>query len=362
MTHTSTSRYDSLDLLKGLVMVLMTIDHARYFLYVNEGFTDPLQIDLLSTHEFFLRWISHLCAPGFVLLAGMAIWVKVQRVDDLELFKSELFKRGLILVALEMTIINLVWKFELVPSVIYLQIIWAIGLSFVAMSMMLNLQAKYIGIIGLLIIFWHGFLYGLVAEAQIDLPLVGIMMPYHYPLGLNSAAITLYPLLPWLGIMMAGYYLASITLKCEPGKRMKLYGMLGVASIILFAMLRYVGVADWNPYTCNPMICDPLSFINLSKYPPSLGYMLLMLSILLLLLAFFERYLHFELLRVLGRRPFLFYLIHLYALRMSAELLKAFGVGVSANGDWVGLSIWAIYGAAISTVGACYLIFKRKPS
>lgn len=298
----TTSRIDSIDLLRGIVMVIMMLDHTRDFLH-NAVFQFPPE-DLSRTNValFFTRWITHYCAPTFVFLAGTGIYFQFSRGKN----KSELTKflvtRGLWLIFLELTVIRLVMFFNVeIKFVMMMQVIWVIGVSMVIMGGLIWLPIRVVGGIGVLMIALHNLLDLVPLKAwQFGTPAPGIgiklWMILHEPGVIPVAGFpgpiifALYPLIPWLGVMAAGFAFGSIYQK-SPQVRKRWLIILGGAATALFILLRGINIyGDPNEWERQGrgVVYTVLSFLNTTKYPPSLLFLLMTLGPALLALAAFE--------------------------------------------------------------------------
>ena len=201
-----TFRIGSIDLLRGLVMIIMALDHSRDFLHDAAWTDDPLNLATTTPLLFFTRWITHFCAPVFVFLAGSSIYFQSQRktTKDLSVF---LITRGLWLVFIEIAVINLAFSFDLSYSVVGLQTIWSIGISMILMGAIIWLPFKIIFALGLLIVLGHNSLdfYEAGHKGNFDVFYSLVHRPGFYPVDKTHAVLVLYPFLSWVGLMMMGF-------------------------------------------------------------------------------------------------------------------------------------------------------------
>lgn len=303
--------------MRGLVMVIMALDHTRDLIHIDSLTTDPLNFSTTSFGLFATRWITHLCAPTFVFLSGISAWLSFQRSENPSNAKRFLLTRGLWLLLLEITVVNFGIWFNIRFEILMLQVIAAIGFSMVVLSFLLSLSPRIIGTIGLIIIFGHNLLAS-VNFAQ------GTFLHYFWGTLFKLSVFQLsprfilfvnYPLIPWLGIMCAGYGFAPYF--AEPlvhRKRILLY--TGIGAVSLFVLLRSVNVygdpAFWSVQKTG--LFTFLSFVNVSKYPPSLLFVLLTLGISLVITSMAEgknnRLTRFF--AVYGKVPLFYYIIHWY--------------------------------------------------
>lgn len=314
-------RITSIDALRGLVMLLMLVDHAREFFYIHAQVSDPMDLTVTPPFLAFTRLTAHLCAPVFVLLTGLATALYAGRHGGRGAASAFLVKRGLFLIVLEVTLVNFAWTFTLPPRVLYLQVIWAIGLSMIVLAGLLWLPRPVLLAVALTIILGHNLLSPIdIAPGEPGHTLWAVLHDRGWielPWGLRAR--TSYPVLPWVGVIAAGYLLggwfrAGIT----PEVRQRALLWLGAGALVLFGVLRGInGYGEPVPWKMGPeALGTMLSFVNLTKYPPSADFLLMTLGVGVLLLAVFEhgRGEATDLLGVFGGAPLFFYLLHLYVL------------------------------------------------
>jgi uncharacterized membrane protein len=354
------SRIVSVDALRGFVMLLMLVDHTRELFYYHMQVSDPMALPATPPSLFFTRLTAHLCAPVFVLLTGLAasLYADSRNGDTgggRAAASSFLLKRGLFLVALEVTVVNFAWSFDPTPAIVYLQVIWVIGLAMIALAALVHLPRIAVLVLGLAIVLGHNLLDpitfapdqpGYVAWSMlhdrgfIDLPF-------------GARARTSYPLLPWIGVIALGWSIGPwFARQVDRDVRRRRLMVTGAAALALFAVLRAInGYGEpllWQVGTTP--LATIMSVLNLTKYPPSADFILLTLGIGMLLLAAFERT-SARLNRVLvvfGSAPLFFYILHLFLLHGVNSLTGA------VTGDAIkGLvsvpnvaSIWLVAAAA----------------
>ncbi len=318
----SSSRVAAIDLLRGVVMVLMVLDHARDFF--ADGAISPTDLSATSVPLFFTRWITHFCAPAFVLLAGTAIFLAGQRKPRGEHARF-LLARGLFLVVLELTVVKFGWAPEPFYFFVLLQVIWAIGWSMVLMAGLSRLPSRLVGALGALAILtsplWQNAGEGLDGAGGIALTLLTGHGAYHPADG--HLVVVGYAIVPWLAVMMLGYGLGElVTLPRERFRRSTL--ALGLAFTAAFVALRAANVyGDPAPWSAQ---ADPvftvLSFLNTTKYPPSLAFLLMTLGPHLIALSLLDRVdasrAPWRWLLAFGRVPLFFYVAHLWLLRWAS--------------------------------------------
>ena len=307
------SRLASVDLVRGAVMVLMAIDHVRVFSGLPAGGPTP--------GIFFTRWITNFCAPAFIFLAGTSAFLYGRRHADLSRF---LLLRGLWLVLLELTVIRVGWTFNLDFSTYLLAgVIWVIGWCMVLMAGLVRLPVRVVGYGGVALMALHNVVMpALVPSMPIPLRAVLYTAFQDPPLG---PLMVLYSLIPWIGVMAAGYGFGAV-LTLEPVRRDRLCYAIGAAGTALFLLLRGFNLyGDPRPWTTGTPMPAVLAFLNTTKYPASLSFLLMTLGPTIALMPVLERARGrvARWLTVFGRVPFFFYLLHI-------PLIHALALAVSA--------------------------------
>lgn len=313
-------RVESVDLLRGLVMVLMALDHTRD--YFGDLVTNPTDLSRASTALFLTRWVTHFCAPTFFFLAGTGAFLSLRRRTRRELSRW-LLERGLLLVVLELTLLRFLWQFNVDYRVTILNVIWALGLSMVALSLFVRLRVEAVAAIGVGMMALHHLLDG-VAPATFG-PLAPLWNVLHQP-GMLVATperqlFVAYPLIPWIGVMAAGYALGA-AYAWAPERRRAFLLRAGLACLVAFVLLRATNLyGDPRPWTPQPTgLRTALSFVDASKYPPSLLFLLMTLGPALLVLratdAGVPRVLRPAL--VFGRTPLFYFALHVLVIHLLA--------------------------------------------
>jgi uncharacterized membrane protein len=322
-------RLGSVDLLRGLVMILMALDHARwpYFTSVQFG---PENMERTYLALFLTRWITHYCAPLFFLLAGMGAYLSLAQGRSVREVAGFFWKRGLWLVFLELTVIAFAWSFW--PSWRFGGVIWALGWSMVAMALIVRLPMKIIAFLGVGMMFFHVFLSGLGPAPLGKLSWIWQIL---YAGGavrneaLNLTFPILYTLIPWVGVMAAGYALGQV-MTLEPARRRRLLSLLGGAMTLAFILLRSANLYG-DPSAFRPQATlekSIIAFLNVAKYPASPQYLLMTIGPGLLSLAWFDRidwraktaWLAQKIV-VFGRVPMFYYILHLYTIHLLALVI-----------------------------------------
>jgi uncharacterized membrane protein len=317
------SRIDAVDLLRGLVMVIMLLDHTREFVHSGGLVFDPTDLTRTTPILFFTRWITHFCAPIFVFLAGTSIALQLARGKSKPELSRFLVTRGLWLIVLELTVIRFAIAYDFDGSMLgMIQVIWAIGVSMIVLAGLIHLPMRAVAAIGIAIVALHNAADGITVQGWRGpgSPAPGFLdalwMVLHQPgfiLVLGRPLLVLYPVLPWIGVMVAGYAFGAVY-GWEPARRRRFLVRLGLAMIAAFVALRFLGVyGEQIPFeTQRNGMFTLLSFLNTSKYPPSLLFILMTLGPAMLALAWFERTERGPIGRALvtyGRVPLFFYIL-----------------------------------------------------
>ncbi len=328
MTQTltpATNRITSVDLLRGLVMIIMALDHTRDFFHTPALVQDPLDLGSTTPILYFTRWITHFCAPVFVFLSGASAYLQSARksTKELSLF---LIKRGIWLILAEVILINLLFSFDIFYQVIGLQVIWAIGISMVILGLLVWLPFPVILAIGLIIVLGHNALdYYERANPGPRSVWYNLLHSFGFhPLWGKQSLLILYPFLPWTGLMILGYCLGKVLRNPDAVYRKKFLVIAGIAAILCFIILRFTN--DYgNPFKWSHQkngFYTFLSFINTHKYPPSLLYMCMTIGPALLLLAWWDnvRNAFTNIISVFGRVPFFYYVLHFFTIHLFASV------------------------------------------
>lgn len=348
----SSNRIVAIDALRGLVMLLMMVDHVREFFFIHAQVSDPMDVQATQPSLFFTRLSAHLCAPVFVALTGLAAWLygrKQGGEDPRAIARAAsgfLFKRGLFLVFLELTFVSFAWTFDLTPKTYYLQVIWAIGLSMIALAALVHLPRAAIAVVGLVIVLGHNLLDPIsIAPGQPGHALWAILHDRGFiDLPWGARARTSYPLLPWIGVAALGYAIGPWFVATWRDRRNRLL-LTGVASLTVLLLLRNLNGYGETPWVHGPdALRTAMSWLNFTKYPPSADFLLLTLGIGALLLAGLEKVPSRLLspLAVLGSAPLFFYLIHLYGLHL-LQLAAVSTLGPNQGEVWSLPGVWAIW-------------------
>ncbi len=284
---TAQKRLQSIDLLRGLAIVLMALDHTRDFF----GASGPNPRDITDPAVFLTRWVTHFCAPTFIFLAGVSAYLYGSRKRSVGQLSWFLLTRGLWLVFIEFTLVRFGWTLTFDLKLFFAGVIWVIGASMIVLAGLVYLPERAIAAIALIMIAGHNLLDGVRAERFGNLGWLWnfLHQPALLHIGAQSKFLVVYTLVPWAGVMAMGYALGPV-FKLDPGSRRHLLLWAGTALIAGFILLRatnlYGDPAPWSVQ--NSSLATLLSFINCEKYPPSLLYLMMTLGPALVLLALFE--------------------------------------------------------------------------
>ena len=328
VTDIARRRVESIDVLRGIVMIIMALDHTRD--YFGTFGANPTNLTNTTVALFFTRWITHICAPTFFLLTGTGAGLSSLTRSKGELSKF-LITRGLLLILLEVTLLRcLAYQFNFDYQVTALIVIWALGCAMIFLGLIVFLPVPVILGIGLVMILGHNLLDGV----QSNHPLWLIL---HRPGLLHVAPPTVfvaYPLIPWIGVTAVGYALARV-FTWEAERRRRFLSVAGLASVAGFVLLRLANVygdpVPWSVQDRGPMFTF-LSFLNANKYPPSLLFLLMTLGPALLILRWTDRDVPGWLRPVInyGKAPFFYFFVHFALIHWLAALTTLVRYG-SAN-------------------------------
>lgn len=370
-------RITSIDLLRGFIMIIMALDHVRDYFHADAFLYDPLDLNKTSVILFFTRWITHFCAPIFVLLAGTSAYLSGQRKTKKEL-AAFLVKRGIWLIILEETAINFSWFFNPHFNFFIFGVIWVLGLSMICLPALIFLPWKWILGIGLLMVFGHnlldgvhfntndfpGFLWGAIHERKV------------FALGATHIGEG-YQLIPWAGVMAIGYCLGNIFGSgFDVARRKKILLQLGIGSWLLFIIIRSINVyGNLYPWTAQvSAVRTFLSFISITKYPPSLDYLLITEGFAFIFLSLTEKISNrfTKIISVYGRVPMFYYIIHIWLIHLFALLVVVLQghpwTDMASFTSWVdgmpnlkgyGLSLGAVYVVWLTLIVSLYPFCKK---
>ncbi|AUP81040.1 DUF1624 domain-containing protein [Flavivirga eckloniae] len=324
MTQVKSTRIESIDILRGLVMVIMALDHVRDYFHYGAFFSDPTNLETTTPFLFFTRFITHYCAPVFIFLAGTSAFLYGSKKTKHQLFKF-LITRGFWLIFLAFVVNNFVWKFDITYSVIILQVIWAIGLCMILLSFIIFFPIRILLVIGFILVAGHNMLDGIVMQGTSFKSIVWYILhqsQFFIPIGDKMYAFA-YPIIPWFGLITLGYCLGTLFKNgFDITIRKKWLLRLGLASTALFFIIRGINVyGDLVPWSVqNTTTKTILSFFSVTKYPPSLAYLLITIGPSLLFLYGIEKIKNkiTDFFLIFGRVPLFYYFLHIIVIHASA--------------------------------------------
>jgi uncharacterized membrane protein len=354
------SRLLSIDALRGLVMAFMLVDHIREIVYAHHAVTDPMDAMSIEPALFFTRITSQICAPVFVALTGLSAWLYGQSHTKAET-SAFLLKRGLFLIFLEFTFVSFAWAAQHWPPTFWLQVIWAIGLCMIILAGLLHLPQRVLLALGLLLVAGHNLLDSIVLTADnlLYLPWTILHQRAVFDIGSGTIIKISYPILPWIGVIVLGYCVGPWFAKgMNPSTRIPNLARLGMGLILGFLVIRYLNFYGDKPWMVGEDgLRTIMSFMAVTKYPPSLMFLMPTLGFGLIMLALFERYEQSAVvpfLACLGGAPMFFYILHLWVLKaLNFIALEIWGAnqGLGFGYD----NVWQIWLTAFILIGPLYM-------
>jgi uncharacterized membrane protein len=366
-------RIASVDLLRGLVMVIMAIDHVRDYVHGGAMNFPPEDLTRTTAPIFLTRWITHICAPSFMLCAGLGAFLKLERDQSIGRLSWFLFTRGIWLVILEVTLVRLAFFFDFSYDLVFLLVFWVLGLGMIVLSVLVYLPSRVLLAGSIAVIAMHHLLDRVQAT---DFGAFGWAWNLLHQPGLvrqaDPAVVVGYPAIPWIAVIVLGFAVGRVFRLPAERRRVLLAGA-GVAMILAFVALRWLNAyGDQRPWTpqSTPLF-TLLSFLNTSKYPPSLLFLLMTLGPAFVLLGLFERARPRDRhpLLVFGRTPLFYFIAHLALAHAAAIVLTWFSYGRapflfmppptvgsprSAFPADYGWDLWVVYVVTFAIVTALY--------
>ena len=342
----SRNRIQSIDVLRGIVMVIMALDHVRDFFFkadVSGGGAsvamDPTNLATTTPWLFFTRWITHFCAPTFVFLAGTSVFLMGQKKTKSEL-SSFLITRGFWLVLVELFVITFAWTYNPFYNLFILQVIWAIGISMILFGLVIRLPFWFIFFLGFVIVFGHNLLDYPDINKNLKGGWLADLLYFSnfsiYSLSKDHFFLIVYAFLPWWGVMMLGYCFGKLYGNTiDPLWRRKILLLLGSGLVLLFVILRLLkGYGDPVPMSQQQRgsVFTFLSFLNVNKYPPSLAFLSMTIGPAMIVLALLENIQNkvTGFFRTYGRVPMFYYILHFYIIHTIA-IIVFFAQGFSTS-------------------------------
>ncbi|MCU1258737.1 MAG: hypothetical protein JWO80_1622 [Bryobacterales bacterium] len=365
-------RIGSVDALRGLVMIIMALDHVRDFFHAGAMSFQPDDLTRTTPALFFTRWITHFCAPVFMFTAGLAAFFWLSRGRTTGQLSAFLWKRGLWLAFLELTAVHFAMFFNFTSGLLLITVLWGLGWSMVVLAMLVYLPVSVLAVVSIAVIALHNLAdplaasrFGSFAWVWNFVHQVGV-----FRAGPVSVVIS-YPLVPWVAVMTAGFCFGQIFV-LDPPLRRKWMIRIGLGLTIAFFVIRGVNVygdpVRWSNQLPGMTV---LSFLRCTKYPPSLDFLLMTLGPAILLLAWFDRvrFTAANPLIVFGRVPLFYFIVHLYVIHLLAIPLAWLRYGNAAfllnplpsmGGSRelyptnYGYELWVVYVLWIAIVGLLY--------
>ena len=358
-------RINSIDFVRGLVMIIMALDHTRDLMHVNSLTQNPTDLSTTTSTLFFTRMITHLCAPTFVFLSGVSIYLALKATNNIIGNKRFLLTRGLWLIILEFTVICFGLWADIHFGVLLFNVIATIGFGFFILSFLLRISPKTLGIIGLVIIFCHN-LFPLIPFEKGSI-IQSILNPFFssttFSINPKTLFVMGYPPIPWLGIMLTGFSAGQL-FEIPETERKALFLKIGLVSLALFLVIRFTNIYGdpvvWSPQ--KDVLFTLMSFLNVTKYPPSLLFCLLTFGFMFLFFSILEGVQNkfTEILSIYGKVPLFYFIVHWYIIHIMmfamvflqgfkvSDLVFGFNFGRPKTGS--GVELWAIYILWISVV------------
>ncbi|MBW8882256.1 MAG: DUF1624 domain-containing protein [Asticcacaulis sp.] len=375
-------RLSTIDVLRGLIIVIMVIDHVRDYVHISGYGVDAIDFRQSNPILFGTRWITHLCAPTFIFLAGVSAWLQHVKGKDTPKLSRFLVTRGLWLIVLELTITGFGWNFS-IPMLPFLAILWAIGWAMIALAGLVFLPRMAVLAIGVAIIAGHNLLDGVNAAqfGQWGFVWNFLFEVKVFTAGGHPVVALFYPVLPWIGVIALGYGMGDVFL--SPNRNRTLL-LTGLGLLVLFLILRATNLyGDPRPWAVQANLASSvMDFLNVAKYPPSLLYVCATLGVVLSIAPLLDR-LPVRVsgfFRTIGSVPLMAYLAHLYIMHIVA-IIAHLVAGKSLTGQfdtiriiftnpqamngtglplWVTYLCWAIVVAAIYPICVYWSGLKRR--
>ncbi|HEX4950196.1 MAG TPA: heparan-alpha-glucosaminide N-acetyltransferase domain-containing protein [Blastocatellia bacterium] len=379
--NTSRTRVNAVDLLRGIVMVIMLLDHTREFFHRDALNFDPADLTQTNTMLFFTRWVTHFCAPVFVFLAGTGVYLQILRGKSKAELARFLITRGVWLIVLELTVIRVIVWFNFdFHFAFMLQVIWVIGVGMILLAGLLSLPLRVVALGSIAIIALHNLLDGIRVQGfpAPDQPLPGGWSSFWLLLHQQGMVyltpdvygLILYPLIPWVAVLTAGYCFGAVY-EWDAARRRRFLLRMGGGLLLAFVVLRglnlYGDPSRWSPQKNTWFTV--LSFLNVTKYPPSLLFLLLTLGAAILALPWLERMKEGFVARVLltfGRVPLFFYVgqwlvahgLAVFVAYLAGQPIGWLFVGLleqpRPNPGNLGFPLWVVY---VGWLGGLFLLY-----
>ena len=312
-------RVTSVDALRGFVMIVMALDHTREYFHAGAMSFQPEDLTRTTAVLFFTRWITHICAPVFMFTAGIGAFFWLRRGRTVSQLSRFLWKRGVWLVFLELTVLHFVMTFSMVKGLVFLSILWALGWSMVALGFLVRIPIRALAVLSIAVVALHN-LADPVRAGQFGAaaPVWNIL---HQPGAFRvdgALVVAAYPLVPWFAVMALGFCFGAVV-TLDPARRRWWMLRIGLGVTLAFLVIRAINIyGDPNPWSTKIPGMTALSFLRCTKYPPSLEFLLMTLGPALLLMAWFDRLplTKTNPLLVYGRVPLFYFLVHFFVIHL----------------------------------------------
>ena len=311
-------------------MLIMALDHVRMYFGYGTWYTSPTDLATTTPPLFFTRWITHFCAPVFVFLAGTSTFLRGTQNASVSQTAAFLFTRGIWLVFIEVVVVNFGWTFDATYSFLILQVIWAIGISMVVLAVLVFLPLPVILATALALVFGHNVLDPIRVQGTGAIDYAWYILHQPQLVTATGRMVSIfYPVLPWAGLMALGYVFGSMSTADSPRTQRTLWLLAtGIGATILFIVLRQFNIygEPFDRLALDSNIFTLISFLNTTKYPPSLQFLLMTMGPALIFLALIEyaRPGATNPLVIFGKVPFFFYIVHIYLIHALAILALLF--------------------------------------
>jgi uncharacterized membrane protein len=373
------SRLSSIDALRGAVMVIMALDHVRDFFHLGAMSFSPTDLTQTWPLLFLTRWITHFCLPVFMFAAGMGAFLLGQRNRTKRQLSHFLWTRGVWFIALELTVMQLAYHFDFSYTLILLLVLWVFGICMITMAWLIYLPTRWLAALSVVVIVFHNCLDGIDAARFGSFAWLWNLLHQPGPISVAGRQILApYTFLPWIAVIAAGFCFGQVLL-LEPARRRRIMLSAGLTLTILFVVVRAINLygdpAPWGQQKSG--VFTVLSFLNCTKYPGSLDFLLMTLGPSLLALALLDplRFKSDNPLIVFGRVPMFYFVLHFYLIHALAVLAAWIRYGSSATAFMFhtlpsmggprqlfppnfGYSLGTVYGVWLLTVGLLYPVCR----
>jgi uncharacterized membrane protein len=312
-------RLPSIDALRGLVMIIMALDHTREFFNSSAMVFQPDDLSRTTVALFFTRWVTHICAPVFSFTAGLGAFFWMSHGRTRSQLSSLLWKRGVWLIIVDLIVMRFALTFSFLHGILILSVLWVLGLSMIVLALLVRLPIKWLAAVSLAVIALHNLTDSVSASKS---GAWGWIWNILHQQGIFKVAgglvLVAYPLVPWFAVMALGFCFGRIML-LPPERRQQLLTRFGIATVAAFLVVRGINVyGDPQPWTTKFPGMTVLSFLRCTKYPASLDFLLMTLGPAFLLLAWFDRirFSRNNPLIVFGRVPFFYFVVHFYVIHL----------------------------------------------